>query len=120
MSTTSLNDKQMSQLATDVAINGFDEHNAVPFIENLVKYDETQQYHIMKVAMAMHDLKYMSDTQKKIVFCWLYLNLMRCKINVINEFKYDPKILLTTDENLPSWEFIQKCLVEFYAVEPEN
>ena len=117
MSTTSLTDKQMSQLATDVAIVGFDEYNAIPFIENLVKYDKTQQHHIMNVVLTMHGLKDMSDTQKKIVFCWLYLNLMRCKINDVNEFKYDPKILLTKDEDLPSWDFIRKCLVEFYGHE---
>ena len=110
MSVTQPTDKQMGQIAADVAIAGFDKYNAIPFTMGLNMYDKEQQHAIMNATMAMQNMRYISDTQKKITFCWLYLNLVRCRINGINEFKYDPKIMLTKDEDLPSWEFIQKCL----------
>jgi hypothetical protein len=101
-------------IATDVIINGFDEVNTEPFVDVLCNlHNIHQQAAFTNMVIAMQDLRYVSDRQKRIVFSWLYLQSMKCKINGDKNIKVpDMSINDTPDEEVPSWVELQSYIIE--------
>ena len=100
----------------DQNVNDYDinETNFIPFVKNINTYDPNQQNLIPNIMEAMHNIFFIPDQQKRIMFSWLYLYCMKVKINNDNQCN-PPRTKTWYPENeVPSWDELQPYITALY------